>query len=424
MRPLRVCIDARLSGGHGGVEQVIIGLAGALSRLDDTTEEYLFLVHPGDGDWLRHHLTGACRLLELGKPPRRRGLASRIAWQLQARLPWLPRRNWPPPTDGYTPEQLEVLGVSDGTIEAAGVDVIHFGLTLGFLTQVPSIYQPHDLQHVHLPDFFGPDEIARRDLTYRVFSERAELAVMMTSWGKEDLVRRYDLDPQRVAVVPGGSVLSNYPVPSDADLAEVRRNLDLPDQFILFPAQTWRHKNHLALIEALAVLRDRHGLEVTAICPGKHTDHLAEIEARAAELGLSRAIRFPGFVTPLELRSLYTLATAMVFPSLFEGWGLPVSEAMSVGLPVACSDIPSLRDVAGDAALTFDPGSPEQIADRVVQLWGDEGLRRSLAERGKRRSDEFSFDHTALLFRAHYRQIGGRPLSEQDRELLDAPPLA
>jgi glycosyltransferase involved in cell wall biosynthesis len=424
MRPLRVCIDARLSGGHGGVEQVIIGLAGALSRLDSTAEEYLFLVNPGDGDWLRPHLAGACRLLEPGMPPPRRGLRSRVAWQLEARIPWLPRRRWPPPTDGYSPDQLEVLGRSDGTIEAAGVDLMHFSLTLGFLTGVPSLYQPHDLQHLHLPDFFAPEEIERRELTYRTFSARAELVVMMTSWGKEDVVRRYGLPTEKVAVVPWGSVLSNYPAPSDADLAEVRRRLDLPDRFILMPAQTWAHKNHLALIDALAVLRDRHGLDVTAICPGRQTEHFAEIEARVAQLGLSRAARFPGFVTPLELRSLYTLATALVFPSLFEGWGLPVSEAMSIDLPVACSDIPSLRDVAGDAALTFDPRSPGQIADRVMRLWGDEGLRRSLAERGKRRSNRFTFDLTAPLFRAHYRRIAGRPLTDEDRELLEAPPLA
>jgi glycosyltransferase involved in cell wall biosynthesis len=140
------------------------------------------------------------------------------------------------------------------------------------------------------------------------------------------------------------------------------------------------------------------------------------------ERALSNAVRFPGFVTPLELRSLYTLATALVFPSLFEGWGLPVSEAMSVGLPVACSDIPSLRDVAGDAALTFDPRSPERIADRVMQLWEDEALRRSLADRGKRRSDLFTFDHTARLFRAHYRRIARRRLTQEDREVLEAPP--
>jgi glycosyltransferase involved in cell wall biosynthesis len=424
MTALRVCIDARLSGGHGGVEQVVIGVAGALSKLVDGDEEYLFLVHPGDDEWLRPHLSGGCRILEVGSHPRRRGLAKRLTWQIEARVAWLARRRVYPPTQGYTPEEIHDLGLSDGTIEAAGVDVMHFLLTLGFLTRVPTIYQPHDLQHLHLPDFFTPREIARRELTYRTFCERASLVVMMTSWGKQDLVARYGVPPEKVAVVPWGSVLSSYPTPSPDDLATVRREMSLPERFLLFPAQTWPHKNHLGLLEALAVLRDRHGLELTTVCPGKHAEHFERIEARARELGLSDSVRFPGFVSPLELRSLYTLATALVFPSLFEGWGLPVSEALWIGLPVACSAIPSLVDMTGDAALTFDPTNPQEIAESIQRIWNDATLRASLAERGKKRSERFTFDHAARLFRAHYRRIGGSGFTDEDRDLLTAPPLA
>ncbi len=423
MKPLRVCIDARLSGGHGGVEQIVIGLAGALSKLDDANEEYLFLVTPGHDEWLRPQLSGSSRLIEAGGPPQVTGLRNRISWQLAARIPGVWRRRWPPPTAGYEARNLEFIGISDGTIEAAEADVVHFPLTLGFLTTVPSIYQPHDLQHVHLPEFFTPEEVARRDLTYRAYCERASLVVMMTSSGKQDLIDQFGLPADKIAVIPGGSVLSHYPTPSDGDLEAVGERLGLPERFMLYPAQTWPHKNHERLLEALAVVRDRDGAAITVICPGRENDGLGRVERRAAELGLSGQIRFPGFVTPLELRSLYALATALVFPSLFEGWGLPVSEAFSVGLPVACSNIPPLQDVAGDAALTFDPQSPEEIADRMLRLWTDEELRDSLAERGRRRSEEFSFEHMARLFRAHYRRIGGRRLSSEDEALLAEPPV-
>jgi glycosyltransferase involved in cell wall biosynthesis len=424
VKALRVCIDARLSGGHGGVEQVVIGVAAALSKLDDGNEEYLFLVQPGADEWLRPHLAGNCRLLEPLKPPPRRGLARRLAWQVDARIPGLARRRLVPSTEGYGPEQIRDLGISDGTIEAAGVDLMHFMLTLGFLTDVPSIYQPHDLQHLHLPEFFTEREIERRELTYRTFCERASLVVVMTSWGRQDLVARYGVPAEKVAVVPWGSVLASYPTPSATDLEEIRTRMILPEKFLLFPGQTWRHKNHLGLLDALAVLRGVHGLEVTTICPGRQTEHLAAIQARASELGLSDSVRFPGFVTALELRSLYTLATALVFPSLFEGWGLPVSEALSIGLPVTCSAIPSLLDVAGDAALTFDPKNPEEIADCIRRIWVDGPLRESLAERGKKQSEKFTFDQTARLFRAHYRRLGGVRLSSEDRDLLASPPLA
>jgi glycosyltransferase involved in cell wall biosynthesis len=425
MRPLRVCIDARLSGAQGGVEQVVIGVAGALSRLDDGNEEYRFLVEPGHEEWLRPYVPGDARskLMTRGDFPTPRGLAARVKWQFEARVPRLFRRHWPPPAAGYDQRELRLLGVSDGTIEIAAVDVMHFLNTDGFLTKVPSIYNPHDLQHLHFPEFFTTKEIERRELTYRTYVDQAELSVMMTSWGKDDLVSKFGVPPDNVAVVPWASVLASYPAPSDSDLAALRDRLNLPEKFVLFPAQTWEHKNHLRFLDALAILRDKHGLEVTAVCPGKHSDHFPEVERRLRDLGLADVTQFPGFVSPLELRSLYTLATALVFPSLFEGWGLPVSEAFWIGLPVACSAIPSLVDVAGDAALTFDPHSPEQIADSVMRLWNDPPLRESLAEKGKKRAGQFSFDNTARLFRAHYRRIAGRRLSSEDRDLLAAAPL-
>ncbi len=114
----------------------------------------------------------------------------------------------------------------------------------------------------------------------------------------------------------------------------------------------------------------------------------------------------------------------MVFPSLFEGWGLPVCEAFDAGLPVASSTATGLPDVVGDAGLLFDPASTDEMADAVRRIWTDEELRRSLAERGRKRSELFSWDHTARLFRAHYRRIGGRSLAEEDRILLAAPPPA
>jgi glycosyltransferase involved in cell wall biosynthesis len=423
MKALRVCIDARVRDGEGGRQQLVIGLARALSRLDDGNE-YLFLVSPEDDEWLRPHLAGRCRRLEPGHPPPRKRLGSRIAWQFEARSEWLWRRRWPPPTDRYTEEEIKTIGVSDGTIELAGVDVMHFVLSGGFLTTVPTIYHPHDLQHLHHPHFFETEDAAARDLIYRTYSDQASLVVMMTSSGKRNLVAQFHLPPEKVAVVPGGSVLGDYPEPSAADLSSVRERLRLPERILLYPARTWPHKNHVTLLEAVALLRDRHGLEIGLVCPGAHDEHFGLLEERVLELGLSDNVLFPGFVSPLELRALYSLATALVFPSLFEGWGLPVSEALWAGVPVACSAIPPLLDVARDAALTFDPHSREQIADAIARLWRDAHLRDDLVTRGKRRSEQISFEHAARVFRAQYRRIGGGRLSREDKALVQAPPMS
>jgi glycosyltransferase involved in cell wall biosynthesis len=410
MTPLRVCIDARLGAGRfGGVEQVVIGLAAALSRLEDGDEEYLFLTHPEDDDWIRGYLGGPCRLLH----PRRSYLNRRSRAVARALL-----------------ERVPGIGVnfavrpSDGTIERAGVDVIHFPIQDAFTTEVPSIYQPHDLQHLHLPELFRGWERARREAIYRTHSERAALVVAMTSWGRSDFIESYGLPPEKVTVVPGGSVLREYPAPTAADLDRLRSRLTLPEFFLLYPAQTWPHKNHALLLEALARVRDESGTTIPLVCPGKQTRDYGRIREVMQRLGLVETTSFPGFVSSGELRGLYELGTALVFPSRFEGWGLPVCEAFDAGLPVASSNATGLPEVVGDAGLLFDPDDVAEMARQLHRLWTDGELRASLRERGRRRAAELSFDHTAKLFRAHYRQVGHRPPSEEDRILLASPPPA
>jgi glycosyltransferase involved in cell wall biosynthesis len=408
--PLRVCIDARLGAGQfGGVEQVVIGLAAALSRLDDGEEEYLFLTHPGQDDWIRGYLHGPCHVLHS-----RRSYLNRRSRAVVRALT----------------ERLPKIGVkfavrpSDGTVERAAVDVIHFPFQDAFTTEVPSIYQPHDLQHLHLPELFSGWERARREAIYRTHCERAALVVAMTSWGRRDFVDSYDLPAEKVTVVPGGSILREYPAPSDADLSRLRSRLSLPNAFLLYPAQTWPHKNHERLLEALARIKDESGIAVPLVCPGKQTRHYRRIRELVSTLGLTETTSFPGFVSSLELRALYELATGLVFPSRFEGWGLPVCEAFDAGLPVASSTATGLPDVVGDAGLLFDPDDVPEMARQLQRLWSDAELRADLRERGKKRATQFSFDHTARLFRAHYRQIGEQALSEEDRILLASPPPA
>jgi glycosyltransferase involved in cell wall biosynthesis len=410
MTPLRVCIDARLGEGQfGGVEQVVIGLAASLSRLDDGDEQYLFLVHREHDEWLRPYLSGPCRLL----PSRRSYLNRRsraIARGLLERFPGVGARF--------------AVRPSDGTAERAGAEVIHFPIQSAFTTDIPSIYQPHDLQHLHLPELFSDWERSRREAIYRAHCERAQLVVAMTSWGRRDFIESYGLAPEKVTVVPGGSVLREYPAPTPADLDQLRSRLSLPDSFLLYPAQTWPHKNHARLLESLARVRDETGTVIPLVCPGRQTRDYRRIRELVESLGLAETTSFPGFVSSLELRGLYELGTALVFPSRFEGWGLPVCEAFDAGLPVASSTATGLPDVVGDAGLLFDPDDVSEMARQVHRLWTDADLRADLTARGKRRSEEFSFDHTARLFRAHYRQVGHRSLPEEDRILLASPPPA
>jgi glycosyltransferase involved in cell wall biosynthesis len=415
MRRLRVCIDARMPTGLlGGVEQVVIGLAHGLSKLDDGSEEYLFLTTPGEDEWIRRHLDGPCRTMTLGQPPIWAARGYLIRRVLSRRLPWIQRELTPPPA----PKDLMV---SDGTIEWAGVDVIHFPCQMAFLTEIPSIYHPHDLQHLHLPELHPARDVELRELWYRAFCEQASLVVMMTNWGREDVINHYGLPPDKVAAIPWGSVLDAYPEPAPDDISATREDLGLPETFILYPANTWSHKNHERLLEALALIRSRHGVTIPLVCTGRQTPHYDTLRKRVTELGLAGSVWFAGFVSPLQLRCLYAIARAMVFPSRFEGWGMPVSEAFAAGVPVASSSATGLPEVAGDAALIFDPEETDQIADRVWRVWTDRDLRATLVARGKRRVGETSVERAARVFRAHYRRISGGRLTPEDRELLAEP---
>jgi glycosyltransferase involved in cell wall biosynthesis len=210
---------------------------------------------------------------------------------------------------------------SDGTIEKANVDIMHFTWQGGFLTDVPSIYHPWDLQHLHLPQFFSPEEFRMREITYRAFCEQATMVVAASSWSKHDLVHHYELPEEKIRVVPAAPVLDAYAIPSGGDLERLLRKFSLPETFIFYPAQTWAHKNHIGLLEALAMLRDKRRVTVPLVCSGRTNEFFAQIEKRVRGFHLTDQVRFLGFVTPLELQGLYRLCRCMVFPSKFEGWG-------------------------------------------------------------------------------------------------------
>jgi len=416
MSELRICIDARLvSGEAGGVEQVIIGLASALSKLSDGQERYFFLTYGGSDDWLYPYIKSPCHILS--GPP---ALVGRTKGWLTKTIPWLPdvydqlRCLYRPPTVH--------LEESDGTIERARIDVMHFALQSGFLTRVPSIYEPYDLQHVHFPQFFRNSSRVRREERYRAFCAQAQVVVAMSAWTRTDLIRQYGLPPDKVAVVPGAPVLTAYATPGTDDLRSVAHRFNLPPAFVFYPAGSWPHKNHMGLLQALAILREQHNLRVPLVCSGIQNAFFREIKRKVRKLKLQNEVQFLGYVSPLEIACLYRLSRCVVFPSLFEGFGMPVVEAQLAGVPVACSAVTCLPELVGDAAVIFDPQKPQEIAVATLRMWREESLRRALVESGRANVARFSWERTARIFRAHYRRLANRRLAAEDRDLLEVSP--
>jgi glycosyltransferase involved in cell wall biosynthesis len=401
---------------------VIIGLASALSRLNDGDERYLFLVDPGHSAWLEPFVFGSCSFLgsdgRVGSPPAPSGGARTARKILKAAIP--------KPLRVAIRTRLERATSRpdpSGLVEMAAVDVMHFPMQVGFRTAAPTIFAPHDLQHLHLPEFFSPAEIADRETRYRELCAEASIVTVMSTWGKDDIIGKYGLPAEKITVVPGAATIEAYELPGENELAATRDRLGLPDRFALYPAKAWPHKNHLRLVTALQLLR-RRGVDVPVVLTGAQAGLELPVLTAADALGVRDLIHFVGFVTPRQLGALYRLARMMIFPSLFEGWGLPILEALTSGLPLACSNVTCLPAVTAGAAEVFDPYDPAAIAQAVERVWQDDRLRVRLIADGRARAALFSWDHSARMFRACYRMLGGRELSAEDKRLLDAPPLA
>jgi glycosyltransferase involved in cell wall biosynthesis len=311
------------------------------------------------------------------------------------------------------------LDRSDGTIERAGIHVMHLTRQQGFISSVPSIFVPHDLQHLHWPQFFSMQERRERTLAYSTFCRNATAVLAVSRHGKQDLEESLRVPGNKIFVVWHGPAISTSGVPIPEGIATTKQRYGLEGAFAYYPAQTWKHKNHLKLLEALAVLRDKHDLIVPMVFSGHKTEHFAVIERCVRKLHLESQVKFLGHVAPADLQALYLLSRMVIFPSLFEGFGMPLIEAFSLGVPVASSRATSLPEIAGEAALLFDAESPAGIAQALQTLWSDQGLRDRLIQAGLARSRQFSWEASARRTRALYRLVGGRTLSKEDGVLLD-----
>ena len=203
-------------------------------------------------------------------------------------------------------------------------------------------------------------------------------------------------------------------------LTEILNKYRIEQPFAFYPANTWPHKQHIALLEAIAHLRDKHKIVIRLVCTGsRYESHWSEINTCMERLNLSEQVKFLGFVPDDDLRALYRLSQFLIQPSLFEASSLPIFEAWLEGVPVACSNVSALPDQVKDAALLFDPHSVESIADAMRKLSADPGLRQELQASGFRRLKNFDLGRTSKALRAVYRRAARFPLTGEDRWLLN-----
>jgi len=282
------------------------------------------------------------------------------------------------------------------------LDVVHglANITPLAAPRVATVVTVLDLIWMRFPETLDRRATAGMKLTTPPSARRATRVIAISEAAKADLVATLGLAPERIDVTPLGFRLDAQVAPEPE--AALRARYELGDApVVLSVAQKREHKNLAGLVRAVASLADRR---VMLVLPGSPTPHEAELRALAAELGIADRVRFPGWITNAELEGLYALADVFVLPSFEEGFGLPILEAMGRSVPVACSNVSSLPEVAGDAAELFDPRSVESIAAAVERLLGDADRRAELVRRADARLVEFTWERTARATLASYRR--------------------
>jgi glycosyltransferase involved in cell wall biosynthesis len=296
----------------------------------------------------------------------------------------------------------------------AGVELLHsLGSTAPARGPFARVTTIHDLHYRIVPDaHFGVRGLGMRVLV-PLAARRSHRLIAVSRSTRDDLVRLLGVPEDKVDVIPWG-VGARAPAQSLPEGA-VRDRYGLGDRPVVLSASAKRpHKNLVRLLEALAEIPAER--RPVLVLPGYPTPHETELRARAGALGVTGDVRFLGWLEPAELEGLYATAAAFVFPSLYEGFGLPVLEAMARGVPVATSNRASLPEVAGDAALLFDPERPAEIAGAIETLLTDPARAERLRAAGRERAARFSWRAAAEATLDTYRRAMSGAASTPHRE--------
>ena len=269
----------------------------------------------------------------------------------------------------------------------------------------PHVVTALDLQHIHFPEFFSTQEWQTRDKLYRESARKAQHIICISEYTRQDMHRHYQVPLEKMTaiwLIPSRHVWSP---PSATTIQKFLAGMGVRGPFLYFPAHSWPHKNHTKLIEAFALIKAHIPKEMRLIFSGGpfSTTHPAHQLIR--QLELEHRVQHLGYRSALEVQALLHGCFALVFPSLFEGFGIPVMDAIIAGKPVACSNCTSLPEIAGDAALTFDPHNIHDIGGRLLEIINDPARHTALLEAGRKRRPLFSARHSAVKTLAVYQQL-------------------
>jgi len=291
------------------------------------------------------------------------------------------------------------------------IDVFH-GLDQAgfpfFFKKGKCVVTVHDVIALALPELFPMKKRLVLKTAFSTIRKQVDLVVAPSESVKEDVMRHLKVERERIVVIPEGVEERFQPSGDPVRLEAVRRKYGLPPEYVLFVGVLEPRKNIPTLLRAFALLlAEKLDLGLKLVIAGGRGWGLAEIGTMVRSLGLQGHVLFPGFIDEADLPHLYRGALLFVYPSLYEGFGLPILEAMGCGVPVITSNTSSMPEVAGDAAVLVDPTKPETLALAMASVLTDEALREKLRQKGIARARGFSWDAVARKTLEVYASLGG-----------------
>jgi glycosyltransferase involved in cell wall biosynthesis len=278
------------------------------------------------------------------------------------------------------------------------------------LVRCRSVVTIHDCIHLMFPQYL-PNRfaLAYARASIGLAARRATRVLTVSESSKRDILRFVDTTPEKIDVIYNAFDERFGVEPLEEDVVRVRERYQLNDEFVLYAGNVKPHKNLERLIEAFDLVRKRGLDRLKLVLIGDEISKYAALRRAVHQHQLHKYVRFLGYLPEETLAVMYRLAGVFVFPSLYEGFGLPPLEAMASGTPVVTSNISSLPEVAGAAAVLVDPYSPEAIADGIHRVLTDEALRRSLRQKGLARAAQFSWEQSVRRVREIYDDVAHEP---------------
>jgi glycosyltransferase involved in cell wall biosynthesis/2-polyprenyl-3-methyl-5-hydroxy-6-metoxy-1,4-benzoquinol methylase len=392
LRKIVIDLTPVLPGGeNGGAKVMTLELIRNLARLAPE-KEFILLTSGTSHDELASMDAANVRRINVHQPGAALRVSDSVALRARSFLARFVPENLLTRIGRAYRKAVDLVPVGGSFLRQLQADLLFCPFTAPFFfdATVPTVSVIYDLQHIYYPQFFNPANIEERDRNFRKAVRVSSRIVCISEYVRGTVLNATKVDPERLKTIH--ILLSRRLAnPNEDTRSKALKKWRLTSgQYLLYPANFWPHKNHEMLLTAFSMFRSKQrdsGLKLVLTgAPGTRAEY---VRTAAAQMGISDHVLFPGYLPEVELSALLHSCAALIFPSLFEGFGMPLLEAMAAGRPLLCANSTSLPEVAGDAALFFDPRKPAEIAAAIARFENEPKLRLDLAAKSAKRLSVF-----------------------------------